>query len=75
MVNRLIFFFLISFHFKRRAGGFHYLRYDAYGVYVIKGLAIADYGFPLKCLAYESLQIVKGSGDNASLQPLIGVVA
>jgi hypothetical protein len=29
-------FFLINFHPKGRARGFHYLRYDAYGVYVIK---------------------------------------
>jgi hypothetical protein len=45
----------MNFHPKGRAGGFHLLRY--------KGLAIADYGVALKCLAYESLRLVQDS-DN-----------
>ena len=37
-----------------RAGGSHLLRYS--------GLAIANYGCALKCLAYGNLQLVQNSG-------------
>ena len=47
-------FFLINFHPKGQAGGFHLPRYS--------GFAIKDYDCTLKCLAYESLRLVQDSG-------------
>jgi hypothetical protein len=35
-----------------------------------KELAIADYGFALKCLTYESLQLVQNLGYNLSFEPV-----
>ena len=49
-------FFSHQFSPCGRAGGNHLLRYS--------GLAIADYGCALKCLAYGSLQLVQDSGSN-----------
>jgi len=48
-------FFSHQFSPFGRAGGSHLLRYS--------GLAIADYGCALKCLAYGSLQLVQNPGN------------
>ena len=34
------------------------------------GLAIADYGYALKCLAYESLRLVQNSGNVVRVNPI-----
>ncbi len=52
----MMIFFSHQFSPKGRAEGSHLLRYY--------GLAIVHYGFALKCLAYESLQLVQNSGIN-----------